>query len=72
MLLKFDNSGQLAIDKCLRIWEFKNLYLLLDKYKDIENMILSTSCLNHILANKKLNQTEKETLIKECLHGKIA
>lgn len=72
LLLQFDNSGQLAIDKCLRLWNFKDIFALLNNYNDLKNVILSTSCLNNILANRKLSQSEKETLIQECLNGRIS
>lgn len=58
--MQIDRSGEMPLDKCLRLWDLSSIKKLLGKYYSrIPTLMLTSSCLNKILINCKLKQKDK-------------
>ena len=62
--MEIDRTGESPLDKCLRIWNYANIEKLFTEYYQESGLMLTSSSLNKILSNRRLNQKEKEILIK--------
>lgn len=71
--MQLDRSGESPLDKCLRMWDGDSISQLLKKqYPHIPSLLLTSACLNKVLANRRLSKQQKEQLIKECLSDKMS
>lgn len=68
----FDLAGDTPLDIVIRKWDNESIKKILNKVQSIDEISLSVNCLNNLLENKRLTQTETEEWINNLLDGPIS